>query len=282
MKLAARLRKIRLPKLLEGALKDFAANDGTSLAAGIAFYGFVTIFPLILALIGVAGQVLPSEQIQYQIFTFIEENVPWATDIIRTNIEGAIRLRGTLSSAGLIGLILAGSGLFGVIGHAINRAWDIDRQRPFYLQWLRNIALTLGLGVLLILSIGATAFTSIPSDFFSTFGRFPDLPFNLMSFFFAFILFLILFKIMPNTKIYWRHIWFAALITAIAFQSGGIILLYYFTRVARYQLIYGSVASAIALLLWIYYSSFILIFGAEVAAEYGRMRRGIHRSLRAH
>ena len=87
--------------------------------------------------------------------------------------------------------------------------------------------------------------------------------------------FLLLYKSVPNTKTYWRYVWPGAFLAAVFFEMARTLLVLYIENYANYQLIYGSIASIIVLLVWIYYSAFIMILGAEFTFQYGRMRESV-------
>ncbi|MEE3014226.1 MAG: YhjD/YihY/BrkB family envelope integrity protein, partial [Chloroflexota bacterium] len=89
--------------------------------------------------------------------------------------------------------------------------------------------------------------------------------------------FLLLYRFVPNCKTYWRYVWTGAVVAAILFEVSKGIFMWYLANVANYELIYGSVASMMVLLSWAYVSAFILILGAEISSEYGRMRNGVER-----
>jgi membrane protein len=95
---------------------------------------------------------------------------------------------------------------------------------------------------------------------------------RLVAFLLILVVFLFLYKFIPFTKTYWRDIWPGALLAAILFEIARTLFIFYINNLANYQLIYGSIASIIVLLVWIYYAAFIMILGAEFTFQYGRMR----------
>jgi membrane protein len=268
----------------------FVADEGTIMAAGSAYFLFLSLFPLIIGLIGLIGLFVSSQTVQAQLLAFLQNNAPAIADILESNIQNIIRLRGTLGIIGVVGLIWLGSSAVSTIGHAINIAWDIKKGLPYFPRKLRDIVFTFGLGILIFLSIiasGALSFSPLASVYFtvstSAGGRFLiRVVVGLLAFLFAFAVFLILFKVMPNTRTYWRFTWLGALLTAIFFVAGQIVMFIYFDRFSDYTQIYGSIASIVVLLVWIYYSALIVIIGAEFTSEYSRMRRGISRGRHAH
>ena len=101
--------------------------------------------------------------------------------------------------------------------------------------------------------------------------------FRTLSFVFNLAIFLSLYKILPNTRTHWRYIWPGALVAALLFEGSKFLFVLYLDNFATFNAVYGSIGSVIALLLWAYVSAFILILGAEMSSEFGRMIRGIDR-----
>jgi membrane protein len=89
-----------------------------------------------------------------------------------------------------------------------------------------------------------------------------------------FLIILILFKVLPNTRTFWRYIWPGAFITAVLFEVGRAAFVYFSANFTNYSSVYGAIGSVIALLVLIYYSATIFILGVELTHEFSRMRRG--------
>ena len=165
--------------------------------------------------------------------------------------------------------------MFSAISLAINRAWDISRYRPFFTRKARELGMALSTGILFLLSLGASAILSILRGLFG-------LPVaqliiveagsRLVAFLLILTVFLLLYKFIPNTRTRWRYVWPGALLAAILFEIAKTLFMFYLENFANYQLIYGSITSIIGLLIWIFYSAFIMILGAEFTYQYGRMR----------
>ena len=168
-----------------------------------------------------------------------------------------------------------------------NRAWDVEKDRPFYVAKTLHIIIALSVGILFLLS----SFASVAIELLSNYSRDLGLPGH--EFFLDFGLgnlmlkavpwaitlavFLLLYRFVPNCKTYWRYVWTGAVVATILFEASKGIFMWYLVNVANYELIYGSVASMMVLMTWAYVSAFILILGAEISSEYGRMRNGIDR-----
>jgi len=265
-------------QLASRTARELGNIDGGLKAAGIAYYAILSIFPLLLGLIAVFGFFLPSVNLQDQLLEFVGNNFPGGSDILRQNIASIVRLRGAIGALSIVLLFWSGSAMFSAVSLAINRAWYIRRVRPFYVRKASELGMAFGAGILFVLSLGASAVISILS-------RVLNLPAadlvivnvgsRLVAFLLMLAVFLLLYKLIPNTKTYWRYIWPGALLAAVLFEIARTLFIFYLENFADYQLIYGSIASIIVLLVWIYYSAFIMILGAEFTFQYGRMRYSV-------
>ncbi|MBE0480757.1 MAG: YihY/virulence factor BrkB family protein [Dehalococcoidia bacterium] len=270
----ARVLRVFVFRLLYSAFMNLGPHNGSHMAAGIAYYVILSIFPLLLALIGLLGFFLPAEEVQEQLFEFFEANIPGAVDALEQNIEQVIQLRGTLGILGILGLLWSASAMFGAITRTINRAWGIEKLRPFYIRKLYELGMALGTGLLFILSLGITAFLSILEDIgLPARGIVAEIIGRSISLALTFAIFLILYKYVPNTRTCWKYVWPGALAAAILFLAAQAGFVLYLAHYANYELVYGSIASLIAFLVWVYISAFILVIGAEIASAFADMRQ---------
>lgn len=275
-----RLLEIFVVRLLVRTVQELGADDASHMAAGVAYYAVLSLFPLLLGLIAIFGLFLPSETVQEELFDFFERNMPGAIDVLEQNIEDVIQLRGAIGAVSIVLLLWSASAMFGALGRAINRVWDVHKDRSFLIRKLRDLTMALGTGVLFLLSLGATAaFTILRGMDVAVLGIAADTSARVLGFVFSLAIFLVLYKFIPNTKTYWRYIWPGALLSAILFEIAKSLFIFYLDHFASYESVYGSVASVIILLFWIYISAFIIILGAELSAEYGRMREGVSRGV---
>lgn len=263
-----------ISRTAEGAGNHNAAH----MAAGVSYYAILSIFPLLLGLIAVFGFFLPSLNLQDELLNFFGKNLPGSADILKQNIASIVRIRGILGILSVVVLFWSGSTMFSAISLAINRAWDIRRFRHFFIRKASELAMALSTGVLFLLSLGASAIASIlrgVSDLPAAILLIVDIGSRLVAFLLILAVFLLLYKLIPNTRTYWRYVWPGALLAAVLFEIARTVFVFYIDNFANYQLIYGSIASIIVLLVWIYYSAFIMILGAEFTFQYGRMRNPV-------
>ena len=272
-------RWLKIPPLLliSRTAAGFSRIDGSQKAAGVAYYALLSLFPLLLGLIALFGYVLPTFNIQDELLKFVGNNLPGATDIIKQNLENIIGLRGIIGVLSIILLFWSGSTMFSAISLAINRAWDIQRVRPFYVRKPSELLMVLATGILFLLSLGSTTVISILGGVFNLPSAnllIVNLGGRLVAFLLMLSVFLLLYKLLPNTRTYWKYIWPGALFSAVLFEIARSLFMFYLVNFANYQLIYGSISSIIVLLIWIYYSSFILILGAQFTFQYAQIRGG--------
>ena len=183
-----------------------------------------------------------------------------------------------MSILSIVILFWGASALFGSISLAINRAWNITKYRHLYIRKASEIGMVFGTGILFLLSLGASTFITFMDNTLNL----PDLNMTiiytgakLIAFLLILTIFLFLYKFVPNTKTRWRDIWPGALLAAFFFEIARTLFIFYLEHFANYQLIYGTISSFIVLLVWIYYSAFILILGAEFTFQYSRKRYSV-------
>lgn len=284
-RLLRKLDAIPLVHLCYRTVREMSADDATHMAAGLAYYAVLSLFPLTVGLISLLGLVLNSEVLEGEIFGFFQTYLPGSRDLLAANIESRDSIRGFLSIISFLGLFWSASLLFGAITKAVNRAWDIHRDRPFYIDKLRHILMALSVAPLFLMSVGTTAALQfLGSSDIPIIGRLDFLNHDVivlltrpLPFFFSLTIFLLIYKFTPNTHTYWRYVWPGAVLAAVMFEVFKSSFVFYLDNFARYEEIYGSLASVVVVLAWTYISGLILIAGAEFSSEYERMRLGLER-----
>jgi membrane protein len=282
-----RLLGIPAVELVYRAILQFRDDDGTHLAAGVAYYVMLSIFPLLIGIIAIASFFVDSKALQAVVSEQIQAGAPGSAEFLQQRIANIQRIRGTLSVFSIVGLIWTASAMFGAISWAVNRAWNVEGSPPFYVEKLRHIAMALGTGVLLMVSsllITSRVFLAHVERFigdvlpFLFLSNYVYLVFTeLISVLMAFAVFLVIYKFIPHTDTDWSDIWLGALVAALLFEVGRNSFVFYLNNFGNYAEIYGSLTSVVVLLVWIFISALILIIGAELASEFARMKRGDQR-----
>jgi membrane protein len=264
----ARLLKQPVIRFIVTVFKEMGSDDASTLAAALSYYAFMCLFPLLLGLIAILGLFLPSQNLQNALLDYVGNNLPSSADLVKQTISDVIRLRGALGLISIITLLWSGSSLFSAVSHAINRAWNVGKERSFFINKARELGMALSLGMLFLVSLAVTAVFSILAQ-----GQFSDASFliSLGSYALTFILtlgiFLLLYKYIPNTGTEWRFVWPGAVVATVLFEIARHFFAFYIEHFGSYQLIYGSLGAIVILLVWIYYSAFIMLLGAEVCSE---------------
>ena len=272
-RVSARLLTVPAIQLIVRTIRELGNDDGSHMAAGVAYYAFLSLFPLLLGLIALLSLFIESDRVNDELFDFFGTYLPASTSELQNNIDGIQNQRGALGVLSIIGLFWTGSAVFGAISRAVNRAWDVHQDRPFYVAKPRQLAMAAGVGVLFLLSMSTTTALQFLGGILENAGV--NAVTRILPFFFTLAIFLAIYKFIPNTKTFWRYVWPGALLAAVLFEVGKSMFVYYLDNFSNPELVYGSLGSVIALLGWIYISAFILILGAEFASEYGRMRAGV-------
>lgn len=272
--------------------KEMADDDATHLAAGVAYYAIFSLFPLLLGLLAISGQVLASDSTQQSFLRYVTDNLPGSEGLVQDRVSEVVHFRGVLGIGAIIGLLWSASAVFGAINRSVNRAWDVHKDRPFYIAKPFQIGMALLVGVIFLVSTSATSAIEVLADPDRNMGipgqgllqsvGLTHLVVRILPCGLNFLLFLLVYKVVPNCKTYWRYVWPGAVLAALLFELAKGLFIWYLDNVASFQEVYGSLTSVMVLLFWIYLSSLILILGAEFSSEYGRMRTGVGRGKLIH
>jgi len=264
---------------IKQAVKGFLADNCTHLSAAISYYILLSLFPLALAAITILGYFSRSQDIGARVSQAIADVFPVSGKVVSDIIQGVSQGWGTAGAIAIVGLLWSGIGFFGVVRKSLNTAWEIKQPRPFLRERLMEFLMMMVLGALLIISLGLTAaFKVIEAAKISVFGHllstglFWHAIVILTSFTITFVVFLLLYKFVPNTRVRWRHVWGGALIAAVLIEIAKNVFVWFVGHFATYDIVYGSLSTIIALMVWSYISAMILLFCAELISAFTKMR----------
>ena len=256
--------------LLVETLKEASRDHAKDLAAAIAFWVFFSIFPLLIGTLSAAGYFLRSAEMQARIYDVVIDMFPGSASLVRDNLDAVIQYRGTMSWVGIVGLFWTAGKGFGAITRAVNRAIGAKRSHSFLLSKARYFFMAVAVSVLAVASIAITVAFDIVLESSFLVQRLglegveaSRLKSWALSFGLIFLTFALLYKLAPYVKVRWRQVVPGALLAAMLFEIVKTAFLVYLDRVADFEAIYGSLSSIIVLLLWLYLSALILVFGAE-------------------
>ncbi len=261
--------------IVRDAVRRFVAAKSSEAAAGMAYYALFSLFPLLLVLVSAGSLVLEGEAAYRQAIALVGEAIPVSTQLIERNIQQVLDVRGAVGLVGLAGTLWSATGFFSALARNVNRAWQEAEKRSFLEQRLVALGMVGVLVLLLALSLFSTAiFGLLPK--LATAARLGGAIFEtswwsamsrVVPWLFKFVLFLALYRWVPNTKVPWQAAVTSALVTAIGWEALTDGFAWYLSSgLARYKVVYGSLGAVVALMFWIYMSCWITLFGAHVDA----------------
>jgi membrane protein len=267
--------------LLRETSVEWQKDNCLRLGAALAFYTLLSLAPLLLVTIAIVALVFGDDLAKGEVMGRVEAAVGAdAAATLREMVERASQPRAGLLATAL-GLAMSAFGASGVLGQlqqALNDIWDVERPsgrglRGLVVDRARALSMLLLIGVLLVASLGAgAAVTALAEQIGRLFPgalvtvRVADV---LTSFGVTALLFALLFKVLPDLAIRWSDVAVGAVVSALLFACGRLGIAWYLGRTTGAS-VYGAAGSLVVLLLWIYYSSQLLFFGAEFTQVYAR------------
>lgn len=266
--------------VLKDAGSCFAKDKVPKLSASLAYYTIFSLGPMFIVIIFLANQFYGKEAIEGTLYGQLRQIVGdkaalQIQEIIKNaSISGEGYIAATI---GIIGLLIAATTVFSEIQDSINTIWKLRvRPKKSWFIMLRtrllSFSLVVGLGFLLMVSLIINSLVEGLMDRLTQI--FPDMTVIfvyvvnlLITLFLISLLFAIIFKVLPDAVIRWRDVSAGAIFTAILFMLGKFCITYYISK-SNISSTYGTAGSLVILLLWIYYSSIILYFGAEFTKYY--------------
>lgn len=265
------LRRIPVVGVIVRAVEKSNQDHAKDMAASIAYFSFFSLFPLLVGVVAGASLFLDRAEIQSRLDRMLADEFPGSADFLRSNIEALIDLRGAAGVVSIVGLLWSASKMFGALSRGINLALGIPKGQPFYLSKLRYFGMTLVVSLLLFVTVGASMALDIVTQFDLTrFGldgtAFAWLGGHLGSLVFIFITVSLIYTLVPYKRPAWRELIPGSLVAALMFEVGKALFVLYLDNVRSLEAVYGSLTSVIVLLLWLYFSARVLLFGAELIA----------------
>lgn len=269
-------------KLLKNTFTEWSGSQAMRDSAGIAYFAIFSIPGLLIIVTWVAGIFFGDEavggQIQDTLSSFMGADI---AESIQKMVASAVTDNSNIimKIVGIGSLIFGATTLFFQMQTTLNKLWEVEASPKKALQrYLVDRANSLGMiiviGFLLLTSLILSSIIGVANQWFSRFFgletfMFMRLIYGLISFGVIWLLFAIMFKILPDVQITWSSVWAGAFVTAILFNLGKIILSYYF-EMSNPASLFGAAGSVILLMVWINYSCQLIFFGAEFTRVYAR------------
>lgn len=272
-------------KILKGAFSGFSDDKVTKLSGSLAYYTIFSMGPLLVLIISLCGIFLGEEAVQGKIYTTLAGFVGADTAAQLQEIIKNASIGGKGKIAAIVGgvtLLIGATSVFGEIQDSINTIWGLKpKPKRGWVKMLQNrflsFSVIISLGFILLVSLAVSGIIEGLSTRLQ--AAYPDVTvviFYVLNLVItlavtAFI-FAVIFKVLPDAEIRWRDVAIGSVVTALLFMVGKFAIGLYISK-SNVGSTYGAAGSLVVVLLWVYYSSFILYFGAEFtkayAMEYG-------------
>lgn len=268
-------------KFIVDVFDKFISDKAPKLGAALSFYTMFSLAPLLLIAISVAGFIFGEDAARGEIVVQIEGLIGReGATVVQTALKNA-----RYSGEGIVAIVISfftlliGSTIvFVELQDSLNMIWKVKPKpgrnivKGLIKDRLRSFALVIATGFLLLTSLLVSASISALNNFIS--DSFYELPVMILeisniiiSFGIIYLLFMLIFKFLPDVHIHWSDVWIGALVTALLFVLGKYLIGLYLGT-STLSSTYGAAGSLVVLLLWVYYSSQILFLGAEFTQVY--------------
>lgn len=283
---ARRTRRVFIPvkttwQLLRDTVSEFIGDNSMQHAAALSFYAIFSLAPLVIIAVGIAGVIFGEAQAQKEILAQIRDLAgPNAAESLTSVFEQSGGKQGGILAASVgAGLLLFGATtVFGQLQSSLNAIWNVEPKpgqgvMGFVRTRFLSLGMVLGIGFLLLTSLILSAALSALDGYLNT--QFPgaDILWQVVNFVISIgviaLLFAVIFRYLPDAEISWRDVMIGALATSVLFNIGKLGIGLYLGN-STVGSAYGAAGSLVVLLMWVYYSSLILFFGAEFTQVYAR------------
>jgi membrane protein len=269
--------------LLKQTAAGWIGHKDSRAGAALAYYSVFSIGPLLIIAVAIAGMAFGEDaargEVELQLRGLLGDASAKAIDAVLAGANHS--QQGIVATiVGTTVLLFTAMGVVVELKDAFNTVWEVDAKkisgiRQFIRSYLVSLAAVVSLGFLLLVSLVFTTALSAAGKYFS--AQLPEaamqLTGSLVSFAAITALFAMMFKWLPDTPVWWRDVWLGAAITAALFEIGKLLIGIYIGK-ESFDSTYGAAASLVVLLIWVYYSSQIVLLGAEFTHVYATRQRG--------
>lgn len=269
----------RLWPVLKHTYSRWNEHEAPRLGAALAFYSMLSLAPLLVLVIAIAALAFGHDAAQHQIMYEMQDLVGSdGAKGIQSLIENAQKPASGIAASllGIVTLLFGASGVFGELRSSLNKIWEAKRTASSgIVGMLRerffSFGMVLAIGFLLLISLVVTAALAAVEKFFGGYLPIPGPVLHGLNFLISFaviaFLFALIFKFVPDVKIAWNDVWVGAVATALLFTIGKFLIGLYLGK-ASVGSAYGAAGSLIVVIVWIYYSAQIFLFGAQFTEIY--------------
>ncbi len=277
------MKKLKLTwRLFKMTFIEWINSTSIKESAGMAYFAIFSIPGLLIIITWIAGIFFGNEAVRGQISRNISSFMgPKIAESLEKMVTSAVLENSniTMKVLGIIALIFGSTTLFFQMQRTLNQLWEVEAApkkafEKYLLDRANSLGMILIIGFLLLISLVLSSVINIANNWFThyfgleTFMLMKVIYF-LTSFGVIWLLFSLMFKVLPDVEIPWNSIWIGAFVTALLFNLGKIILSYYF-EISKPTSLFGAAGTIILIMMWINYSCQLIFFGAEFTKVYAR------------
>lgn len=273
--------------MLKQTFKDFSDDECPQMAAALSYYTVFSLPPLLVLILLLVGIFVDPQQVQEALSSQLGSLMgPEARSSVADIFQNAKRpdvSKGAAGILGILGLLFGATGVVGQLQGSLNKAWEVEPDpeqggwKSFVFKRLLSFGMILGIAFLLLVSLALTAALSAFGDALGALGGISGPVLHVVNLAVSLVvivgLFAAMFKVLPDAEIAWKDVWVGALVTAVLFLVGKFLIGLYLGR-SDPGAAFGAAGSLAVMLVWIYYSSMILLFGAEFTQTWTERRGG--------
>jgi membrane protein len=252
------------------AVLDFIADDAITLAAALAFYAILSLAPLVVLTLTVLGFLGDAtlQRIIRQAESLVGPQAGEGLNMLLRNAK-AQRVQATASAViGLAIVVISATTVFGQLQYSLNRIFAVRTRRGAVSGWFykrfMSLLMVLGIGIVIVASVVVSSAVSLVFQGRGSSAQIINVVVSLAVFT---LIFVIMFSVLPDVRITWKDTFVGAVISGVLFVIGDYAIGKYLGLSSRSS-VYGAAGTLVVLLLWIYYSSIILLLGAELTQAY--------------
>lgn len=267
--------------------RTFSLDRTSSMAASISFFAILSFLPFMLLAASVMGHVLSSSETALNdVLAFIAQNFPGAAAASLETLKDTSDHETVYGFIAIIGLLWAGSKVFDVTEYAMNKLWRCRRGRSF---WASKLVAFVSIPTMMIFVLVSILLTSVLRAL--QHGQIPFLQISIIEVpvigalitflapvLISTMLFTLIYYLLPNRWGHLRSAFYGAVLAALLWEAAKLVFDYYVRNFGQSFTVYGSFTSAILLFLWVYYSAFVFLLGAEFGSLLQAVKERLPRS----
>jgi membrane protein len=267
--------------VLKQAAANWSSHKDARQGAALAYYSVFSLGPIILIAIAVAGLLFGHDAVAAQVMSSVKQMLgETGAKAVEAMLAEASRPKaGVLATIlGIGALLFAAIGVVVQLKDALNVVWEVEQSKGtglwhFARSYVLSFAAVLALGFLLLLSLLVSAGLAAAGKYAST--HLPEGLLHVASLLVSFVvvmaLFAMMFKWLPDVFVSWQDVWLGAFLTTLFFEVGKALIGFYIGKQGL-ESTYGAAASIIVVLIWVYYTSQIILMGAEITHSYAKQK----------